>query len=96
MLRGNIITMAQYYESIADYDKAIDYYEGMLPGDIFGIYFGYLQYKLGQIYEKKGDKEKAIEYYDRLIVYYHDCDEKYKEWVMDAQARREKLFQSIL
>ena len=96
---SNIVILARYHENKGEYEQAIELYRerNFVGLNYFpGIFYGFSQYKQAQLYELKGDRDKALEIYDNFIHYYQDCDDKYKPWLEDAQARRDALFQASM
>ena len=83
---------AHIYAEQGDYLKAINYYNHsfvMVLGD--ALIYGYRNYKLSQWYEAIGDVDNALKRCNIFLESYKNCDEKYRPWVEEVTARKERL-----
>jgi len=85
------IMAANIYANKGDFEKAISLYGPSQYGVGTPTFWGYASYQLSNWYEQIGDRENALIKCNFFLESYKDCDEKYKPWVEEVQARRDRL-----
>ncbi|NND79495.1 MAG: hypothetical protein HKN53_06330, partial [Maribacter sp.] len=85
------IMAANIYAGKGDYEKAISMYNPSQLGPGLPTFRGYATYQLSNWYEQIGDSENALIKSNLFLESYKNCDEKYKPWVEEVKARKERL-----
>ena len=87
------IIAANSHAEQGEYERAISYFNHTLVIAIGGeIMMGYRNYKLSEWYEAIGDHQNALTRSNIFLESYKNCDEKYKPWVEEVTAHRDRLF----
>ena len=85
------IMAANIYANRGDYEKAISLYNPAQYGGGFPTFRGYANYQLSNWYEQIGDRENALIKSNLFLDSYKNCDEKYRPWVDEVKARRDRI-----
>ena len=85
------IMAANIYAGKGDYEKAISLYNPSQLGPGLPTFRGYATYQLSNWYEQIGDRENALLKSNLFLESYKNCDEKYRPWVEEVKARKERL-----
>jgi tetratricopeptide (TPR) repeat protein len=90
-----IIMAANIYAKKGDFEKAISLYNPAQYGGGFPTFRGYATYQLSNWYEQIGDRENALLKSNLFLESYKNCDEKYRPWVEEVKARKERLISQL-
>jgi class 3 adenylate cyclase/tetratricopeptide (TPR) repeat protein len=90
------ILAANIYAEQGKYKEAINYFNHsyiiIMGGDMM---LGYRNYKLSQWYEAIGDYQSALTRSNIFLENYKNCDTKYRPWVDEVKARRDRLISQM-